>query len=256
MVTAGGQESTQTSHQPWRSSGGSGSLEQSIKSSPACFYTGKCEPTGGNNGGSALGFAAGLLKNAAEVGDLAYDFNPFVSAGPFPVVQDLAWQELRPDIDISGAYDRAVDEHLGSETSEGADYATGYWTGFAATAVVGGVTGGIRAFANAAAKTGRVAGPARSTDQVLDSFRGLGPGRNSHVRTVGSKGELQTTFDAWIVGAERLPARGPSVPNVYRLPDGGTIQWRTSSRTGGPSIDIFPVNGRQRTVHLQDGATW
>ncbi|MCP2237485.1 RHS repeat-associated core domain-containing protein [Prauserella halophila] len=107
-----------------------------------------------------------------------------------------------------------------------------------------------------AVNAGRVAGPARSTDQVLDSFRGLGPGRNSHVRTVGSKGELQMTFDSWIVGAERLPARGPSVPNVYRLPDGGTFQWRTSSRTGGPSIDIFPVKGRQRTVHLQDGATW
>lgn len=107
-----------------------------------------------------------------------------------------------------------------------------------------------------AANTGRVAGPARSADLVLDSFRGLGKGRNAHVRTVGSVDELQDTFNAWSVGAERLAARGPKVPDVYRLPDGGIIQWRTSSATGGPSIDIFPVSGRQRTVHLADGVPW
>lgn len=107
-----------------------------------------------------------------------------------------------------------------------------------------------------AANAGRVAGPARSTDLVLDSFRGLGPGRNAHVRTVGSVDELHDTFNAWTVGAERLAARGPKVPDVYRLPDGGTIQWRTTSATGGPSIDIFPVSGRQRTVHLADGVPW
>lgn len=113
-------------------------------------------------------------------------------------------------------------------------------------------TSGARVAANA----GRVAGPARSTDLVMDSFRGLGKGRNAHVRTVGSVDELQDTFNAWSVGAERLAARGPKVPDVYRLPDDGVIQWRTSSATGGPSIDIFPVSGRQRTVHLADGATW
>lgn len=36
----------------------------------------------------------------------------------------------------------------------------------------------------------------------------------------------------------------------------GAIQWRTVSGTGGPSIDIFPVKGPQRTVHLADGVTW
>jgi len=99
----------------------------------------------------------------------------------------------------------------------------------------------------------RVAGPARSTDLVLGSFRALGKGRNAHVRTVGSVDELRETFNAWSVGAELLAPRGPKITDVYRLPDGGIIQWRTSSASGGPSIDIFPVNGRQRTVHLIDG---
>lgn len=49
---------------------------------------------------------------------------------------------------------------------------------------------------------------------------------------------------------------GPKVPDVCRLPDGGVIQWLTSTGTGGPTIDIFPVNGRQRTVHLADGVPW
>jgi len=107
-----------------------------------------------------------------------------------------------------------------------------------------------------AANTGPVLGPARSTDLVLDSFRGLGAGRNAHVRTVGSVEELQGTFNSWTVGAERLAPRGPNVPDVYRLPDGGVVQWRTISRTGGPSIDIITPSGRPRTVHLADGVTW
>lgn len=108
-----------------------------------------------------------------------------------------------------------------------------------------------------AAKTvPEVVGPARSTDLVLDSFRGLGPGKQKTVRTVGSVDEMRSTFDAWSVGAERLPARGAKVPDVYRLPDGGVIQWRTGSGTGGPTIDIFPTNGAARTVHLADGVPW
>lgn len=110
---------------------------------------------------------------------------------------------------------------------------------------------------NVAAKTvPGVVGPARSTDMVLDSFRGLGPGKQRTVRTVGSVDEMRSTFDAWSVGAERLPARGAKVPDVYRLPDGGVIQWRTGSGTGGPTIDIFPPSGAARTLHLADGVPW
>lgn len=111
-----------------------------------------------------------------------------------------------------------------------------------------------------AAKTGaEVIGPARNTDLVLESFRGLGKGGQKTVRTVGSVDEMRATFDAWTVGAERLAPRGPCVPDVYRLPDGGVIQWRTGSSArsgGGPTVDIFPVGGAPRKVHLADGVPW
>lgn len=49
-----------------------------------------------------------------------------------------------------------------------------------------------------AAKTGaEVIGPARNTDLVLDSFRGLGAGKQKTVRTAGSVDELRTTFEAY-----------------------------------------------------------
>ena len=91
---------------------------------------------------------------------------------------------------------------------------------------------------------------------MLDAFRGLGAGNQKTVRTVGSVDEMRQTFDAWVVGAERLPARGVKVPDVYELPDRGVVQWRTGSDTGGPTIDIFPSSGAARTVHLADGVPW
>jgi hypothetical protein len=101
-----------------------------------------------------------------------------------------------------------------------------------------------------------VVGPARNTDLVLGAFRGLGAGKQKTVRTVGSVDEMRQTFDAWTVGAERLTARSTKVPDVYQLPDGGVVQWRLASHTGGPTIDIFPSSGAARTVHLADGVPW
>jgi RHS repeat-associated protein len=116
--------------------------------------------------------------------------------------------------------------------------------------------GGEESLIPAAKKAPEVVGPARSTDLVLDSFRGLGKGSQKTVRTVDSVGKLRSTFDSWTVGAERLSSRGDKVPDVYRLPDGGVVQWRTGSRTGGPAIDVFPPSGASRTVHLADGVPW
>jgi len=121
---------------------------------------------------------------------------------------------------------------------------------------VEGANSGLPRSGVAANTVPEVVGPARSTELVLDSFRGLGPAKQKTVRTVGSVDEMRSTFEAWSVGAERLPARGAKVPDVYRLPDGGVIQWRTGSGTGGPTIDIFPTSGAARTVHLADGVPW
>jgi hypothetical protein len=54
-------------------------------------------------------------------------------------------------------------------------------------------------------------------------------------------------------GAEKLPARGPKVPEVYKLDDGTVVQWRTISVSGGETIDIFPSAGRPLKVHIDDG---
>jgi hypothetical protein len=153
----------------------------------------------------------------------------------------------------SGPRPRATYDYDGTRLLVQSDIVVGTSSGAARVRI-----GALPVFdrAGVAAKTGTALGPARSTDLVLDSFRKLCPGRNAHVRTSGSVDELQYTFNAWTVGAERLAARGPKVPDVYRLPDGGTIQWRTSSGTGGPTIDIFPVSGRMRTVHLAGGVPW
>ncbi|SNY29461.1 hypothetical protein [Paractinoplanes atraurantiacus] len=93
--------------------------------------------------------------------------------------------------------------------------------------------------------------PPRGPDQWQSEFDGLPAGRQSHVRVAGSSEELRGYFDRWIAGAEPQPARGPKVPEVYKLPDGTIIQWRLSSRSGGETIDIFRAGERDRKVHLE-----
>ncbi|MFJ7182309.1 hypothetical protein ACIQXA_39525 [Streptomyces massasporeus] len=63
---------------------------------------------------------------------------------------------------------------------------------------------------------------------------------------------MRKAFEKWTAGAERLPARGPKIPEVYKPADGTVIQWRTSSRSGGETIDIFPVGGKGMKVFLPD----
>lgn len=54
-----------------------------------------------------------------------------------------------------------------------------------------------------------------------------------------------------VEGAEQLPARGPKIPEVYRQGDGTVIQWRTASKSGGSTIDIFPPNSKGLKIHVQ-----
>ncbi|MFF5573046.1 polymorphic toxin-type HINT domain-containing protein [Streptomyces luteogriseus] len=83
-------------------------------------------------------------------------------------------------------------------------------------------------------------------------FDALPKGKQSHVREMSSVSDMRKAFEKWTAGAERLPARGPKIPEVYKLADGTVIQWRTSSRSGGETIDIFPVGGKGMKVHLPD----
>ncbi|MFD5429817.1 polymorphic toxin-type HINT domain-containing protein [Streptomyces sp. NPDC127084] len=82
-------------------------------------------------------------------------------------------------------------------------------------------------------------------------FDDLPKGRQGHVREMPDEQTMRSAFDRWTAGAERLPARGPRIPEVYRLEDGTVIQWRTASASGGATIDISPGSGgKALKVHL------
>ncbi|MGW3201457.1 polymorphic toxin-type HINT domain-containing protein [Streptomyces sp. NPDC001118] len=81
-------------------------------------------------------------------------------------------------------------------------------------------------------------------------YDALSNGKQKHVKEIPTAAELRKTFERWTKDAQRLPARGPKIPDVYKLPDGTIMQWRASSASGGETIDIFPVTGKGRKVHL------
>ncbi|WP_218015778.1 polymorphic toxin-type HINT domain-containing protein, partial [Saccharomonospora azurea] len=83
-------------------------------------------------------------------------------------------------------------------------------------------------------------------------FRDLEKGNNQHVREVPTVQEMRESFEKWTAGAERMPARGSKIPDVFKLQDGTIMQWRTSSRSGGPTIDIIPPSGKSWKVHLSN----
>ncbi|GAA2723422.1 polymorphic toxin-type HINT domain-containing protein [Actinocorallia aurantiaca] len=87
-----------------------------------------------------------------------------------------------------------------------------------------------------------------------DRFDALPDGRQAgSVKIVKDAKELRSLFDNLAEGAERLPARGPKIPEVYKLEDGTVVQWRTASQSGGETIDIFPPGGKPLKVHIDGG---
>ncbi|UZK52786.1 polymorphic toxin-type HINT domain-containing protein [Streptomyces drozdowiczii] len=82
-------------------------------------------------------------------------------------------------------------------------------------------------------------------------FDNLPKGRQGHVREMPDEQTMRDAFERWTAGAEQLPARGPKIPDVYRLEDGTVIQWRTASASGGATVDIQPGSGgKPMKVHL------
>ncbi|MEU4362931.1 polymorphic toxin-type HINT domain-containing protein [Promicromonospora sp. NPDC023987] len=103
---------------------------------------------------------------------------------------------------------------------------------------------------------GPVVGASMTFDNVTTSFRKLDPGRNpknKYVKTVSSQDELRDVFDSWSAGADRVEPRGDKVSDAFELADGTRIQWRTSSRSGGATIEVLPMAGRERKVHINGG---
>ncbi|MFD9265381.1 hypothetical protein ACFWB1_26590 [Streptomyces goshikiensis] len=68
-------------------------------------------------------------------------------------------------------------------------------------------------------------------------FDNLPKGKQGHVREMPDEETMRGAFERWTAGAEQLPARGPKIPNVYRLQDGTVIQWRTASTSGGATVE-------------------
>lgn len=131
------------------------------------------------------------------------------------------------------------------------DGSRGACTWQAANAAAAAASLGVGRLAITGARAGSAAThTARSSDDLLAQINALSRGKQSHVRTVSSTETLRGLFDNWTRGAQRMPARGSNVPEVYRLPDGTVIQWRLSSRSGGATIDITLPNGSVRKVHL------
>ncbi|GLU50522.1 polymorphic toxin-type HINT domain-containing protein [Nocardiopsis ansamitocini] len=83
-------------------------------------------------------------------------------------------------------------------------------------------------------------------------FESLPQGRQSSVRMVNTGEELRIKFDQWTEGAERIESPSSKVPDVYMLPDGTRIQWRTASRSGGETIDIFLPDRTRLKVHVEN----
>jgi len=95
-------------------------------------------------------------------------------------------------------------------------------------------------------------GLAKCPKEVRAEFSSLRKGSTNRTRLVDTPEELRNLFDKWTEGAEKLPARGPKVPEVYKLEDGTVIQWRTSSTSGGETIDmIYPESNKPRKIHIK-----
>jgi hypothetical protein len=96
----------------------------------------------------------------------------------------------------------------------------------------------------------------KATDTVDDAFRsvddvmgGLSPGRQPHVRTVSSTGELQTVYDDLAAGGVPTEWSGYK-GTVVRRPDGVEVGIRGTSTSGKATIDIRLPDGTTQKVHI------
>lgn len=89
------------------------------------------------------------------------------------------------------------------------------------------------------------------TGNLENDFDALPEGNNKHVKTVESEAELREFFDSWTEGATQIPGSPPKIPERFKLPDGTMVQWRTSSASGGATIDIVTPGSGMRKVHLE-----
>lgn len=88
-----------------------------------------------------------------------------------------------------------------------------------------------------------------SAAEVQQMVRSLGRGRSRGVYIVPNAGRVKRIF-------ERLSSGGAPVSNSYpgplvRLPDGTIVGMRSTSRSGGPSVDVWLPDGEHIKIHVQ-----
>ncbi|WP_394554595.1 hypothetical protein ACDF64_07780 [Agromyces sp. MMS24-JH15] len=123
--------------------------------------------------------------------------------------------------------------------------------------LLGGAVGGAGRFGRTPSVGNQVASsvPGRmfASSEWRSLLESLPKGDQRTVRVVPTEHDLRELFTGMIEGAERLPPRGASIPDVFRHPDGTVIQWRTYSRSGGATIDIdVPGSTSKWKVHVAD----
>ena len=78
----------------------------------------------------------------------------------------------------------------------------------------------------------------------------LDAGRSPGVRVVDSEEELDAIFDRWSRGGEEIEK--PSYAGKYvRLSDGTEVGMRSTSKSGGPTIDVRRPDGTTARVHVR-----
>lgn len=88
----------------------------------------------------------------------------------------------------------------------------------------------------------------RSVDEVLNGLP-KEKGNQSFVRTAPNEGSLQSTFDELTQGGTPTSWKGYD-GSVYELPDGTQIGMRSSSTSGGATIDIRYPDGSRNKIHI------
>jgi uncharacterized protein RhaS with RHS repeats len=88
-------------------------------------------------------------------------------------------------------------------------------------------------------------------DQVEKILGELRAGRTPPNVEVDTGAELRQVYADLTQGGKAIPAGESSYPGqMVRLADGTRVGWRASSSSGGPTIDVFKVDGEHVKVHL------
>lgn len=105
---------------------------------------------------------------------------------------------------------------------------------------------GAAAYADSSLGLNQLAASAAEVQQMVGS---LGRGRSPGVYIVPNAARLKRMFD-------RLASGGAPVSNSYpgqlvRLPDGTIVGMRSTSRSGGPTVDVWLPDGEYIKIHVQ-----